>query len=58
MNDNTKSTVVESVKAKLPSLKTVGLFSLGAVAVAGTLALSFVANAVSSDIGHEILDLF
>ena len=58
MNDNTKSTVVESVKAKLPSLKTIGIFAGVTATVVATLALGCVAAAVQSDVGHEIIDLF
>lgn len=49
---------IKSLAAKLPSIKTVGIVAGAAVAVVGVLALGCVTQAVQSDIGHEIIDLF
>ncbi len=56
MNDNTKSNETKDQVVK--TAKTVGLAALGVLGVAATLALGCVSNAVASDIGHDILDLF
>lgn len=49
---------IKEQTAKLPSVKTAGIVTGVAVAATAYVAISAVATAAMSDLGHEIIDLF